>query len=182
MKAVIGAAKVSDAEAIARVHVDTWRTTYAGIMSADHLATLSYEKLAAGWRSILSNPDNPAFTLVAKCDDEVVGFATGGTERGGDPIYRGELWGIYVLKVWQRKNVGRRLTLAVVEELQRRGFSSMLVWVLKDNPYRVFYKRLDGALVGEKGIEIGGKNLIEVSYGWSDLCVMVATCGDKYDT
>ena len=57
----------------------------------------------------------------------------------------------------------------MVEELQRREFNSMLVWVLKDNPCRAFYERLGGAPAGEKEIEIGGKKLVEVAYGWSDL-------------
>jgi hypothetical protein len=61
------------------------------------------------------------------------------------------------------------LTSAVVEELRRRGLNSMLIWVLKDNPCCAFYERLGGAPVGEKEIEIGGKMLIEVAYGWSDL-------------
>jgi GNAT superfamily N-acetyltransferase len=177
MKIVIRPAQPSDAEAIAHVHIATWRTTYTGIMPAEHLAKLSYEKRAAGWRSILSDPDNPAFTLVAMSDEEIVGFATGGPARGEHCLYKGELWGIYVLRDRQRQGIGRHLTLAVVEELQRRGIHSMLVWVLKDNPCRAFYEQLGGAPVGEKEIEIGGKKLIEASYGWSDLCMLVATCG-----
>ncbi len=37
-------AVAADAAAIARVHVDTWRTTYRGIVPDEHLAKLSYEK------------------------------------------------------------------------------------------------------------------------------------------
>ena len=97
----------SDADAIARVHINTWRTTYADIMPAEHLAKLSYEKNAEGWRRGLSNADNPAFTLAAKFDGKIVGIATGGPERGGHPLYKGEIWGIYVLETWQKQGIGR---------------------------------------------------------------------------
>ena len=53
--------------------------------------------------------------------------------------------------------------------MRRRGFDTMLVWVLKDNPCRAFYVRLGGVPAGEKEIEIGGKKLIEAAYGWSDI-------------
>lgn len=42
----------------------------------------------------------------------------------------------------------------------------MLVWVLVDNPACQFYAALGGNPVHEKEIEIGGKPLIEVAYGW----------------
>ena len=42
-------ARVEDAAEIARVHVDSWRTTYAGLVPADHLASLSYERFEQNW-------------------------------------------------------------------------------------------------------------------------------------
>ena len=44
---LIRPATLEDAPAIARVHVDTWRTTYAGIVPDEHLAKLSYERSQA---------------------------------------------------------------------------------------------------------------------------------------
>jgi hypothetical protein len=38
-----------DAEAIARVHVDSWRTTYQGILPDEVLAGLSVERRRAFW-------------------------------------------------------------------------------------------------------------------------------------
>jgi hypothetical protein len=45
----------------------------------------------------------------------------------------------------------------------------MMVWVLADNPSRRFYEALGGTLVTNKVIELAGKSLIEVAYGWYDL-------------
>jgi ribosomal protein S18 acetylase RimI-like enzyme len=65
---------------------------------------------------------------------------------------------------------------AVMRELSKRGFSSMLLWVLKDNlPARKFYEALGGIYLREKPIEIGSQRLIEVAYGWKNLGMHVST-------
>lgn len=47
-------ARPSDAPGIARVHVDSWRTTYRGIMPADFLAGLSYDQRERLWDTWLA--------------------------------------------------------------------------------------------------------------------------------
>ncbi|BDI14956.1 hypothetical protein ANSO36C_07580 [Nostoc cf. commune SO-36] len=42
-------ANLADAPAIAKVHVDTWRTTYSNLMPAKFLADLSYEERETKW-------------------------------------------------------------------------------------------------------------------------------------
>jgi hypothetical protein len=49
------------------------------------------------------------------------------------------------------------------------GICSLLVWVLRDNPYRVFYEALGGSQVREKQVQIGEVYLPEVAYGWKDM-------------
>jgi hypothetical protein len=46
---VIRPAQPDDALAMARAHVDTWRTSYAGVVPDEHLANLSYERCQANW-------------------------------------------------------------------------------------------------------------------------------------
>ena len=163
-------AQPTDAAALARVHVDTWRTAYPGIVPDEHLASLSYEARAKRWEETLSTTDGPGFVYVAQDDSgHVVGFATGGPERSGDPIYRGELYAIYLLPSHQRKGIGRHLVAAVANRLMQMGFHSMLIWVLTQNPSRKFYEALGGLPVREKEIVIGGATLTEVAYGWPDI-------------
>ena len=49
-------ATIADAQAIAKVHVDSWRTTYKGIVPDDVLANLSNSQRTEKWHSMLSNP------------------------------------------------------------------------------------------------------------------------------
>jgi hypothetical protein len=46
---IIRSARVEDAAAIAEVHVETWRTTYAGMLPDNFLLNLSEEKYEARW-------------------------------------------------------------------------------------------------------------------------------------
>jgi GNAT superfamily N-acetyltransferase len=162
-------ADATDAPAIARVHVESWRTTYPGIMPDDFLANLSVERRARFWAEALANPDRATFAFVA--EDEtgtVIGFASGGPELEQDPVYSGELYAIYLLADAQRQGIGRQLTRAVAERLAAAGHEAMLVWVAAENPFRRFYAALGGVPVREKQVTIGGASLTEVAYGWAD--------------
>ena len=79
----------ADADAITRVHIDTWRSSYAGIVPDEHLAGLSYSDREAVWVQILSRDDPAQCNFVAETGGgEIVGFAGGGPEREGNEVYR----------------------------------------------------------------------------------------------
>lgn len=166
---VIREATAADAPAIARIHVESWRTTYRGIVPDDVLETLSMGRRERFWAETLRTTDSPEFVFVAEDDaGAVVGFAAGGPEREGDPRYTGELYAIYLLAGQQGKGIGRRLARAVAERLAAMGHDAMLVWVLAANPACRFYATLGGVPVREKTITLGGASLTEVAYGWAD--------------
>lgn len=172
---IVREASLDEAPGIARVHVDTWRTTYGGIVPEDYLAKLSYETRESRWLQMLSTAaENNHFIYVAEDGGgQIVGFADGGSERTSNPVYKGELYAIYINNTYQRQGIGRRLTLSVVERLRLEGFQSMLVWVLADNQACRFYEALGGQKVYEQQIEIGGVMLNEAAYGWIDTRVLV---------
>ncbi|NEU75696.1 GNAT family N-acetyltransferase [Hassallia byssoidea VB512170] len=165
---LIREAKLADANAIAKVHIDTWRTTYRHIMPEDFLANLSYEKRETGWAQILSNTVQDNFTYVVEDVGQIVGFANGGLEQTNDPIYKGELNAIYIVEKYQGQGIGHNLVSTIAARLVQLNVSSMLVWVLADNPACKFYESLGGQLVKEKLIERGKVEFVEVAYGWTN--------------
>jgi len=164
------AATPSDIPAIARIHVDTWRTTYQGIMPDALLGNLSYEKREHSWRQIIQQASENRTLVYVAADDlgQLVGFANGGVERTGDPIYRGELYAIYILQNHQKQGIGRELVRVVAQQLNQGGIQSMLAWVLADNPARRFYESLGGQKVREREIERSSTKLLEIAYDWKD--------------
>jgi ribosomal protein S18 acetylase RimI-like enzyme len=168
---MIRAADVDDAPAIARVHVDSWRSTYGGVLPADFLESLTEAGYEDRWRRFISERSSRVFVIQeGNARADVVGFASGGRERAGETGYSGELYAIYVLEAWQRQGYGRELVRAVVGGLREMGLEDMIIWVLRDNRRaRDFYERLGGVYVRAQPITIGSVTLEEVSYGWPHL-------------
>ncbi len=174
MTEIIRAARIEDAVCIGRVHVDSWRTTYKGIVPTEVLANLSYAQREQNVRQRLSNPENKTHTYVAEDEQgQIVGFVVGGPNRDVDTAYRSELYAIYILKEAQGRGVGRQLTHALVEHLVQEEYYSMLVWVFANNPARCFYESLGGKYLMTKPMEIGGVIIDEVSYCWQDIRTML---------
>jgi GNAT superfamily N-acetyltransferase len=169
---IIRSAHTQDADGIARVYVDSWRTTYPGIVPEKFLTRMSYEEYTHYWRQILSNFEGFIYVVEEELG-EIVGFIWGGRERSGDPIYKSELYALYILKTYQGQGLGRRLTQALVEKLIQEGRDSMLVWVLAANPSRRFYEKLGGQLVRTGTYEIGGVMLEDVAYGWKNIFTLM---------
>lgn len=166
---------LQDAGAIAHVQVDTWRSTYRGIMTDEFLSSMSFEQRQRNWEAGFLNPESVTAVFVAEDDqNHVVGFAACGPVRDNQKAFSGELYAIYVIQSLQGRGVGRRLTLSVAQDLRNRGFDSMLVWVLAENPFRRFYEGLGGEKVLTRDIVLGGKTLKELGYGWKSLDSLIA--------
>jgi GNAT superfamily N-acetyltransferase len=160
-------AAVDDADAIAKVQVDTWRSTYHDLVPSEVLDSLSYEQRSKYWSSIISREDREGIFLVAEEDPNgVVAFCVCGKNRDEDPESASELYAIYVTEMHQDHGIGR----ALFEEYRKwtldRGMTSMIVWVLRDNPYRRSYETMGGEVVSERMISIGETELPEVAYAW----------------
>jgi GNAT superfamily N-acetyltransferase len=168
--AVVRAAGIEDADGIAAVHVTSWRETYRGMVPDAFLENLSVARRAAQWRSSLSDPSNVYHRAwVAELNGQIVGFANYGFPQEEDEEFDGELYAIYLLKYAQGRGIGKALFAEAAKGLLALGSSSMLVWVLKENPARGFYEHLGGVYLREKPIEIGGARLMEAAYGWREL-------------
>lgn len=160
-------AQVADAVGIATVHVRSWQTTYVGIMPEPFLQSLSIEKRADAWEKGLQNPIEGGFQLVAEHGGEIVGFASGGPQRGDLAGHTGELYAIYLLKEHQGRGTGRALVQDCFRRLKAMGHTKMLVWVARENhAARSFYERMGGQFLAEKADELAGQPLPEVAYSY----------------
>jgi L-amino acid N-acyltransferase YncA len=161
-------ARPEDAQRIAWVHLESWKTTYPGIIPQSYIDGLKVEDGVARWQQRLTQGDGP-IVFVAEDTAGVFGFAAGGAVMHPVEGFDGELGAIYLLASHQKMGAGASLTRRIARALRARGFRSMVVWVLRANAARGFYERMGGVQVAEQGIEIGGVMLPEVAYGWRDL-------------
>jgi GNAT superfamily N-acetyltransferase len=163
-------ALVSDAAAIARVHVASWRETYPGLLPDDYLAAMDVGEHEDRWLRTLQDPYHRSAVLVVEHRGGVAGFASAGRERDGDRRYDGELYAIYLMRSAQGHGLGRALVEASAAALAIRGMTSMVVWVLRENRRaRAFYEGLGGVYLRERPLDMGlGVEVPEVSYLWRD--------------
>jgi ribosomal protein S18 acetylase RimI-like enzyme len=178
----IRVAREADAPAIAAVHVDAWRETYAGVVPDHVLSGLSVNRRTEVWTRIISNPEafNSSTVFVAEREGVVAGFGCCGlqrTENLNAQGYDGEISSIYLLRSFQRCGLGLALMSAMGQELRRRQLQAASLWVLRDNQKACrFYERLGGDIVGDKkDIHEEGVVFVEVAYGWRDLGALVQT-------
>jgi L-amino acid N-acyltransferase YncA len=161
--ALIRAATAGDAIAIAHVHVESWRTTYSGIVPDEYLAGLDETLRVQLWSEWLNGETT---VLVAEHAGRVVGFAHAGKIREPLETCDAELYSLYLLREAQRHGTGSALLREMAAELNGRGFKSMAVWVLERNLSRSFYERFGGRVAASRVIEIGGAKMMEVAYWW----------------
>ena len=169
--ASIRAADVQDAAAIALVHVQSWVTTYQGIVPGDYLASLNEADRIPLWQDWLTRDIH---VFVAEVEGKVVGFAGAGSIREPFGDYDAELYTLYLLKDAQGLGLGKALLNRVTEALVQKGHKSMLVWVLEQNPAVSFYEKAGAERLTCRQVEIGGIHLPELALGWPQLAERVA--------
>jgi ribosomal protein S18 acetylase RimI-like enzyme len=171
---VVRAASPLDAGPLARVHRDSWRTTYAGILPLEVIARHAGTKNEGTWRSRLAASRGLNTTWLAERPGEgLLGFASCGLAR--DPIegLEAEIYALYVLQSAQRRGVGRALVRGAARHFVRNGYFGFYLWVLKANRARMFYEALGGQEIAERTERLGGHPFGEIAYGWHDLGALV---------
>ncbi len=160
-------ARIEDANSIAFVQVESWKTTYVGIVADSYLASLNPESRTQNWHRQL----NAGATVIFVAEDEggIFGFVSGGELRDKIDGFDAELYAIYLLQNRQRQGVGEALTRQLANALCDLGFHGLIVWVLAKNPAVTFYQHLGGVEVATKEVEIGGTQLTEIAFGWPSL-------------
>ncbi len=158
----------ADAAALAHVHVESWRETYAGILPQMYLDRMSVALHERQWRHRLLSTREA--TLAAEGHRGLVGYVSGQRARRRGPGEEAEIATLYVLKAAQGVGLGRALFTAAARVMAARGASSLVLWVLRDNlKARGFYERL-GGVVDQAGEEfVGGAVVASVRYRWPDV-------------
>jgi len=173
----IRSARPEDARGIAKLDVETWRATYAGVLDTSYLVGLSARRRELGWHNVILR--EPRDVRVAVGDGEaILGFGSCGPNRS-DRRFAGEVFTLYVAPDWQNQGIGRRLLIALFRRLVAAGRRSAIVWVLRDNPSRFFYERLGGRQVTYKTLAFAGSAVEAVAYGWGDLPGFLATASSE---
>jgi len=173
----IRAARPGDARAIAKLDVETWRTTYAGVLSTSYLVGLSERRRELGWRGVILREPRDV-RIAVEAGGAIVGFGSCGPNRG-DRFFAREVFTLSVAPDWPTQGIGRRLLIALLRRLVVSGRRSAILWVLRDNPARFFYERLGARQVSRRSLAVGGTGVLAIAYGWRDLPSFLAAVSSE---
>jgi GNAT superfamily N-acetyltransferase len=144
----------AEIDEVARVHVRSWQSGYAGIVPDEILAALDPADFAARRRYRDIPPGGGS--IVAAAEGRVVGLAAFGPYRPEKDVLdpsMGELYSIYVDPPGWGSGAGHRLFAEAKEQLTVAGFPGLRLWVLEDNHRaRRFYERQGMRPDGERTV------------------------------
>lgn len=159
-------ARLSDAAAIARVHIESSRDAYAPLAkdwpSPDLLAR------TVAWTSRLeaSQTDPTRVDLVAEVEASVVAFISAGSVRRKDAGADVEVYVIHVLPGHRGKSVGSQLWSAASQQVRGEALRAMYVDTFAELRCCSFYEARGGEVVSRAPRAFHGAAVTDVVYFW----------------
>jgi L-amino acid N-acyltransferase YncA len=170
----------ADAEAIAEIYVETWRSTYAGILPDHVLINMSAERQMIYWTRAIRN-DWETILIAEEMDGAVVAVGSAGPNRDRTSAHAGEVYTLYVHPDHQERGIGEKLLANLFYEIMAQGINSVVIWVLAPNPARFFYEAMGGVRAGDRDEKLWGTTLKEIAYVWNDLNANLASGRPRID-
>jgi ribosomal protein S18 acetylase RimI-like enzyme len=162
---IIRQAVPGDEEAIARVKVAGWESTYSAWASDAVLRPhLDERAQAASIRDVLADGEN--VTFVALSGNSLIGFALCLVAGRPEPF----LDSFHVLAEWRAHGVGALLLRALAAELDARGRRTLALHVVEQNTRaRELYERLGARHVGDGPARWAPGEIVEAHFRWPDI-------------
>jgi GNAT superfamily N-acetyltransferase len=172
-------ASVEDAALLASIHIPSKIAAETGIVSDEHLASLTIESYEQKWKSWLEEASFDVF--IVEAEGAPAGFITCGKLRTPPPgsshirpVYSAEIMAIYVHPDFWEQGCGRALMQAAARHLKEKKHGGICLWALDKNKKACgFYEKLGGQRCGKQMIETGGRTVKEVCYGWRDVSALL---------
>jgi ribosomal protein S18 acetylase RimI-like enzyme len=164
-------ARPEDAAQVARVYIDSWHDTYAGILPHKLLCAMTPRGQTARWNAAIRARGRES-VLVAECGSRgIVGMTSFGPARDATMGFDGEVYTLYVDPSFYDRGSGRALMRTAFATLRKRGRSSCVIWAHAKNPVRFFYEAMGGRLIAERTAQMMGDAVQESAFGWLALAL-----------
>jgi GNAT superfamily N-acetyltransferase len=165
---IIRPASEADAAAIAQLLVDTWQSSFRGLVPDSFLAAMSVAEHEVRHRRRMRQPEN-RHLIAEDRHGRALGFANVGRNRIAECPAALELYALFVAAPHQGLGLGRRLVGAVAAACAAPGRKTMAVEALTANPSRGFLEHLGARRFGHRSLALGELAVPTVLYLWEDL-------------
>lgn len=165
-----------DAEAMAKLHVETWEAAYRGMVPDGVLERNGLEQRRLLWRGLLVEAERLPLVDVALVEagasgqQELAGFVWSRRIDQPDAAFAAEIVALNVRPESWRRGIGRRLMAAAAARLEGLGAGSVYLWVFRENSgARAFYEALGGRIVDQDVERFGEVSLPRIAYAWKPM-------------
>lgn len=157
-------------EGLACVNYTAWQETYRGIIHNTYLDGLTLETYLNRWRHIMQNRNHHSFILAALGPGgDVIGYCMGGRIMEPYANFEAEIYALYLLKKAHGQGIGGKLFKQAMLKLQQMNYTSVCLFVLKENPTIEFYRHYKPDFEKPEKVEIGGVEYVDMALGWSTI-------------
>jgi GNAT superfamily N-acetyltransferase len=158
-------AKPDDAVELARVHEETWRSTYQGIIPHLHLERMIARRGPRWWHQSIKRGGGMA---VMTFNGQPQGYASYGPARHAPNRTTGEIFELYIAPCFQGLGMGKKLFVDARRNLERRGLRGLIIWALAENePACDFYSWQGGKRVATAPEQYGRVQLQKIAFSWA---------------
>jgi ribosomal protein S18 acetylase RimI-like enzyme len=158
-------AKPDDAIELARVHEESWRSTYQGIIPHLHLERMISRRGPRWWHQSIRRGNSMS---VMAFNGQPQGYASYGQARHAPNRSTGEIYELYVSPCFQGLGLGKKLFVHARRMLERRGLRTLVIWALAENEAAcAFYSHQGGRRVATAPEHYGRVELQKVAFAWS---------------
>ena len=174
-KFTVRKARPADAEAVARIYVESWRDTYPLVLPARLLSSMTVDGQTARWRNAIAIAARESVYVAEDDKGKVVGMTSMGRARDSGLGYDAEIYTLYVDPLLTGRGIGRALLSGAFAALVERGHTRCVIWAHAKNPARFFYEAMGGKLIAERTTTMLGSPVPEVAFGWPKLALAEAS-------
>jgi GNAT superfamily N-acetyltransferase len=153
-------ARPEDAADLARIYIESWQDTYAGMISHSLLGAISHRSHTARWQTTIKGPGT---VLVAE------------DSQAGPIGLDGEVYTLYVDPAFLGRGTGRVLLTGAFDAFKDRKLRSCLIWAHAKNNACFFYEAMGGKRVATRTTQLMGELTPEIGFGWRQLATRKQT-------
>lgn len=149
---------ILDAESAAKIHIETWRDTYPGLLPQRMIDSMTLERNIPMWKEIIEKDSYHNFGAFS--GNELLGMGTAGKPRL-DLGFDAEIWSMNVPKRNQGIGAGKRIFEVLLQELRLGGAKKIyLTCVDKNFNALAFYQHMGGKQASDLLLRDGYQELL----------------------
>jgi GNAT superfamily N-acetyltransferase len=160
----------ADAEAVAKLHAESWRSAYRGVLSDEYLQNDAHRDRLVVWRKRFSRTSRkPMFVMVAERASGLAGFVCVFPEE--DSTFGAFLDNLHVAPGLTRQGIGRKLLSEAASRVATRDpRTGIYLWVIEGNQTaRRFYEKAGAQFVGSTVLAMpDGQRVAALRCYWPD--------------